>query len=256
MAARVRINSAVLDRKIAATARAMAGARDGSIEAMGELAVDTLVAVSPRDTNRYVNSWIDAGRKAGVSTTTPLPIVPSANQRGYLDALARQVDRLGHLIDRDARWMRLADTADMRATPRKDGKARARRADAPWYRRAAARVRSNEKRLLRARMQLADALGADSFLFFDADAVAERGNARLLSTVRTRVYGGEGETALTPAGKIVRLGTLEPHARIVEKHPGMGHPVATTRALLRANGAAVGMAAYRRLLRAASPMAA
>jgi uncharacterized protein YdcH (DUF465 family) len=245
------VKSDQLDRKIRAVTRAAQAGQQAGIEELGKLAVELLVDLSPRDTNRYVNGWIIAGIGARVSRIAPYMVKQSSRHQQYLDALAEQVATLERLVRLDTTRLDSARRQDATAPPRLDGKPRARRVNQPWFRQTQSRLMEREKRLKRARKQLKDALGADSFLFFGADAVAERGNKRKLSTIRTKEYGGKGRRVMTDAGVLLELINLEPHVRIVEKHPHLGHPVATTRALLRAVGAGRAIAAYKKALRAA-----
>ena len=253
---RFSVDSSRLRAKLRATQFAAEHAAGAAIEELGSFLVDTLEVLSPRDTNRYVRGWIDAGRKAGV-TDRPLPsVVASRNQDQYLEKLEKQVeywqDRVAYARGRIEQYQRW----DAEAPPRKDGKPRSKRTAQPYYAKMVRVEQSSLKRLKRATEELAKARGSDGFVFFDVEGIAQRKQGRKLSTVREKVYGGEGRVIRGGTMAVVELRNKEPHARIVERHPHLGHPVATAKQIVAAAGARPVSNAYKKELLARSPMAA
>jgi hypothetical protein len=253
MATRPRVNSTVMERKIRATVTASRVSAQAGVRELGAAAVDVLDTLSPKDTHRYVNAWILAGRDAGVTDKQPYPYNESRRAQAWLDELAKEEAAFARSVARYQAFKDLSDRADAaRAGQRKkNGKGYAKRATTRSYRDNVRKLRAAEKRLARVRQEIAKAAGNPGFVFFSA-----RFSKRNYSTVRTAIFGGTGSLKMTPRGPVVSLTNKEPHARPVEKNPNLGHPVATTKALLGAVGTARAGRAYRADLRKRSPMAA
>lgn len=249
------LRSSQLDEKIKATIRVAKEARKESVQEMGNLFVEAIDSLTPKDTNRLANGWIDAGRKAGVTDQPLRPIVASANQDKYISQLNEQIDFWIARIRFYEGRMRWYEEQDAKALPKKNGKRRKRRTSQPYYRKMKRLEKKSRKRLVRSIEELEKALSGDGFLFYDAESYVNRRQNRSLSTVRDKVYGGDGYVDQIGAKIIVTLINKEPHARIVEKHPHLGHPVATSLQIVRAFGIRKISKAYKKKLLEKSPMA-
>lgn len=252
----VKVDTRQLDRKIAATLAATVAARGRGGLALGAVFVETVDDLTPKDTNRLSNGWLEAGLEAGVSDRPMRPIVPSKDQDHYLAKLEEQVDFWAGQVQYARARMRQYERADASAMPRRDGKPRAKRVNQPFYTKMQRLEKKAVKNLRRSGEELEKARGVEGFVFFDADSYISRKAGRALSTVRTKVYGGGGRRYMAGGRQVVELTNREPHGRIVEKHPFLGHPVATAKEVVRASGAVMVGRAYKKELLARSPMAA
>jgi len=230
-------------------------AADKSVEALGGVLVDILDELSPRDTNRYARAWIDAGRKAGVTDRPLPPLRASRNHERYLERLRAQLEywsgKRAYAVSRMEQYERL----DAKAEPRKDGKPRKKRTAQPYYAKMVRMAEHAGKQVERAARELTRAEGSEAFIFFDAESIVQRKQNRSLSTVRHTVYGGEGRIVRHGTTAFVELRNKEPHARIVEQHPHLGHPVATAKQVIRLAGIKPAGRAYRDALAKRAPAA-
>lgn len=265
MATKPKVNAAVMERKIRATVTASRVAADAGIRSLGGTLVEILDQLSPKDTHRYVNGWILAGRDAGVTEKQPYPLVESARRSRFVQRLTDQITEYEKLLKyyegRVAQHEHYAARArqdDFSAGPRQDGRPRKRRVNQPWYQRNTKKIneykrkaKAAEKRLQRAAEERAKVVGDATFIFFDRNF-----SGRNLSTVRTTVYGGVGRIDNGPRGPTVHLTNREPHVRPVERNSRLGHPATTAKALIAAAGKTAAVNAYRAELRKRSPLAA
>lgn len=249
------VTSSQLDRKVDVMFETMQVASLAAIRAKTEAWLDAFGQAAPQDTNRFVNGFINAARDAGMTSRPLLPILPSRQREQYLNKLIEQVQRFTKSLRADESFMAKYSRDDANAAPRKDGKPRKRRTNQPYFRKVQRRAEKTAKRLERAKEELQKALGDETFVFFDTDAAPQRRQNRALSTVRTGIYGGTGMVIDSGGEVIVQLTNLEPHARIVERNPRNGHPVATAHAIVNTSGRAAVFAAYNDIV-TASPMAA
>lgn len=194
---------------------------------------ETVIERTPRDTNRAVNGWIQAGRAAGVVHTAMLPYNQSSRRGQYLEQLETEIEQgesfvgyLNSLIDR-------ADRADRAKAGlrRRDGKPYAKRSRTASYKETKRRLRRAERRLARSREEYAKAVGSEGILFFDAGR-----SRRAYSTVRTAFYGGTGRVEADANGARGELVNREPHVRLIERNANLGHPYATALAMTRSVG--------------------
>lgn len=224
---KVTVDATALQRAERIAASLAPKAAMGGAEVLGALFVELHTAVCPKDTNRYANGYIDAGNKAGVTRTPLLPINASSRHSKYVEQLTEQLNFAQANVNHWERWKQRYEA--------EGGK----RLLQPFYRKILAKLRSWTKTRDRAAEELAKAQGDPSILFFggqltrgDLGFAGSRG--RRLGTVRTKVYGGEGRVTVGgKGGAVVELTNKEPHARIVNAHSALGHPVATTIAALR-----------------------
>jgi len=249
------VDTTQLWKKVKATQAASKFARDAAGDELGGVFVEAVDELTNKDTNRLSNGWIEAGRKAGVSDRAMRPIVKSKNQDKYIKKLEDQVDYWAKRLEFARFVQKSYEEKDAAALPRKDGKPRARRVKQPYYQKMKKLERRAAKRVVRAGEELEKAKGADGFIFFDADSYIQRKANRSLSTVRDKVYGGDGRTEVIGGRLVIELTNKEPHGRIVEKHPYLGHPVATAKEVVRRFGIKRVAKKYRDELKARSPMA-
>lgn len=233
-------------------------ADDAAAAALAGVFVETVAELTPKDTNRAANGWILAGRSAGVTDMAALPYKPSAKREEYLRKMEVEMDGLADRIRRDESMMAKyeREDAERAATPRRDGRPRKRRVNQPYYKTMQKRARRNRRSLERLTEQYKKAVGSEFFLFFDADSIVQRKQGRRFSTVRAEPYGGVGVIHKDARGIQIELRNREPHVNIIEKHPHLGHPIATAQAITRSAGLALASQKYlevsRRRLRAAS----
>ena len=93
------------------------------------------------------------------------------------------------------------------------------------------KIRKLRKEVERTERELRRALGSESIIFFDRNANERR--TRENHTVRHKIYGGDGKLFTIGDQLFVELSNQEPHARLVEAHPKLGHPVKAAYAALR-----------------------
>lgn len=176
--------------------------------------VDEVERKAPRDTNRYVRGWQIAAnqvnRSAGVSTRAVLQVKRSSRHGDYINALVRQAGTLKSIID--WRKKRIEMWYDQQGRSR----------GGSWVQRELGKIRTLERRLGRALEELKKATD-DPFILYFGGKLQENGPLhrdikRQVSTVRTKLYGGEGRIVGGSEGSVyVQLINKEPHARIVEK---------------------------------------
>lgn len=215
-------------------------ADEAAVIALAGFAAETLADLTPRDTNRAANGWIQAGRAAGVTHIPMLPYQPSRRREEFLKKIEAEMDALAGKVASDESMMDFYRQEDARnaSKPTRSGKPRKRRVDQPYYKKLVRRARKNRKSLDRLTEEYKKALGSESFIFFDSDSFIQRRQGRRFSTVRDKIYGGEGRMEKDQNGVRVELINKEPHVRIIERHPHLGHPIATTRAVVYSAGRA------------------
>lgn len=241
-------------RKIHATKRVSQIAKKDSGEHLGSAFVEAVVELTPKDTNRLANGWIDAGRKAGVSNRMPLPLEESSRRDQYLKQMQEEMVGFAKTISRLRGWMEFYEREDAQNPVTKSGKPRKKRTSQPYYRKLQRRVAKAEWRLDRVIEEYEKALGSEHFIFFDREAFIQRKSNRSFSTVRMEPIGGDGRVYTDGDRLIIELINREPHGTIVERHPHLGHPVATAKELVRRAGLRPVARAYLTELRAKSPM--
>ncbi len=194
-------------------AQVLAGVRSrltADREAMVSLAGDfvgNIARNAPRDTNRFVRSFVEAGEKIGVRGVPKPPIKASSRYQLYLKALVRQVARFDSLI---AMW-------EGRAKNWYEAKGRT---GEPYYRKIQNTIRSLERKRRRAFEELEKAKGNEAIIFMDEHGDIVGTNAyrgRDVSTVRVKVYGGDGRIVVANGQVGAVLHSLEPHANLVER---------------------------------------
>lgn len=232
-------------------------AREGAVD-LAEQFIDAIEATAPRDTGRYVASWQDAGNKAGLAPRLLEPIQPGGRRDKFIEALERQVAFWKARFRQFDLYVKWNEESDRTATPRKDGKPRKKKTRTRSHREAVRQRNKFGKRLADAEATLAEALGTESFLIFDAGGFGATGTAendavgtgygftrgrlqadgtrvgiRKKTTIRTGFQGGAGRIDVLGSRAAITLTSREPHARIVEKQY---HTIKMAHAAIRALG--------------------
>jgi hypothetical protein len=256
MTTRTVIKTDTMWRNIRATQAASRAARDASGVEMVRVFTDAVDELTPKDTNRAANGWRDAARKAGLRDVQLLPLRPSKSRAKYLEQLEKQLNYFVAQVDRADSWIDKYDREDATRHSRrkKNGKLPKRRRSQPFYKKQKSIRRKAAKNAVRVAEELAKAEGSEHAIFFDAESYAQRRRNRAFTTVRDKVYGGDAEVHLDRARLIITLINREPHPRIIERHPHLGHPVATAKALARTRGVRAVSRRYRNELRERSPI--
>lgn len=181
---------AAADRlRAALPASALAGA-----QAIANEGVRQLEVVSPRNTQRYVRAWLDAGNRAGLGPFVLPPIRPDRYAKLYRRYLLYQVSQFERIVRdnmRQGRTDRAASTARRRLAAAK---------------RELSRYRPDS--IVIGLQIFAGRRGGERYVRF---------GTRPVVTVRHKVYGGEGRSAMVGSDAVVSLKNLEPHARLVER---------------------------------------
>jgi len=161
---------------------------------------------APRDTNRYVNGWLQAGRGAGVSSLPDHPLRPTQSQ--YLFRLEqqyfREVKRLA-LLELDLRiWY------EQKTGRKKRG----------YYNKLKRAVEKARERVARSEEEIKKASGdANVIVIGGRKSRAKNPVGKLsgLATVRLNQYGGEGSLKMVGTTAILTLHNKEPHCKLVER---------------------------------------
>lgn len=217
-------------RKIRLANKLADAARRESAVDLADAWVDIVEEVSPRSTGRYVRGWQVAANDAGLPVRVVAPIRPNPKREEIEKALERQVRLWARDFDRWAALERRYRVEDARGGVTRTGRPRAKRTAQPYFRKILRNKRFALKRYKKALANLEAFTAADGGILIDAGRLLSRrrGGAydagigytksgrRKLSTVRTKVYGGEGEIFDAGGRTLIRLRNLEPHASIVE----------------------------------------
>jgi hypothetical protein len=206
---------------------------EDSVKAMGSVFLDAIEAIAPRDTNRFVRAYQQAGNLAGLEPRPLLPVTASRNRELFLAALQKQAE---HWRKREAYWqgwIDRADADDARGLTTKAGKPRKPRRSQPWYRRYLRNRDRAAARLNKVLNILAEATETESFLLFDKGRFIAGSNRsgrgkrgeKFLSTIRAQVHGGEGWVERAGPVALLHLKNKEAHASIVARAARHGRPV-------------------------------
>lgn len=221
-----RIDTSVLRGKLAGLEQRADAAAAAVLLSGADTFVGFMDKFARRDTGRYVRGWIEAGNDLPIPQRRPPALKASRWEQKIRGALESQIDRLVKQINSlhgilDAWYY---------------SKGRPLNA---WARGKQAEVNRLTRRLERAVGQYREYLGADGpVIAFD---VFSQGRTKItregvrkrlrLTTVRTKIYGGEGTLRAGPDGPSVILHNREPHASLVERRYRF---VARARGMVRA----------------------
>ncbi len=178
-----------------------------AIEIWGEAYTNYLAIKSPRNTNRYVRGWIQAGNMAGVTSLPEPRIVPlRETERGkYIERLQLQLDVRQKRVDK----LTAIFNAWYASKPnRKLG---------TYGRKLQRELKAAENSRDIAWKWLTKAEESESFLFMAASPKAKRKTA----SIREKVYGGVGSQTHREDSSQIMLRNKEPHCRILEARLGL-----------------------------------
>lgn len=178
--------------------------RDARTKALRVLVYQTVryvVQYAPRDTNRFVRAWQQAGNDLGVG-----PFVLTPIESGRYLANVRRLRKQVALYDFRVQAYIKADRMYYKGV-KKSGLDKG-------YVRA-------KKQLDRAEAELAKLLEAgeeSGAIIIGGRRKAKSTSLSRLATVRTTVYGGQGRWIVTPDQTLARIHNREPHASIVNRN--------------------------------------
>lgn len=214
------VNTSKLQNKLRLMARARPEGRKNAVRFGVGAAMRGIVAGCPRDTNRLVNGFIEAGQQAtlGAFVGSLLPLKQSKYRGLQETALAVQVSRYEKNVKYWAgqvAFLRNAKALDggKRVLHRRGGDVTV----AVALREAEAALRKNIKLVDRAKAEQGK-LAQFSIVF---GIFGGRSGRKIGTTVSSTVYGGQGEFIHTADASYVRIRNMEPHARIIEKRTGL-----------------------------------
>ena len=215
--------------RIAALRKRLPAARRDAVTENARRFIVAIQRYAPRDTNRYVRAWIEAGWAVGL-TNTPIPVVvPSRYLQKYVAGFEAAIAGLGSRLH--------AERSRMEAWYEKKG-----RREDKTYRRMKQRVESLSAKIIRLREQLAELLKHNDAIVFDVYASSKtggnfesaiRGGNKRLPSIRQKIYGGQGRRIEGANRTTFILKNLEPHCRIIEKR---SRPVAKAKAAAKIEG--------------------
>lgn len=183
---RMRLDTREWQRKARAMAQASPAARKAAVKLIAVEVVKDVVVKAPRDTCRFVRGWGQALNASGAGSV-PLPALKTTGRYDqYLRALTRQLRKWDFIVKRYERGARRDK----------------------WYRRA---VRNRDKAL--EQLRRFDEGGETAILINKFRTGRFEGG---MTTVRHKVYGGEGHIVDAGDRSYVYLRNLEPHATFVE----------------------------------------
>lgn len=245
--ATVTFDNSRLIRQLRALEQDHGAASDAAVTVMGEVMLERLGMLWPRDTNRSIRGWLMAGQSAGL-TTAPLPPIKASKRRDvYLAALERQVAEAEREFAKNDRFDSLY---------RQRG-----RTGEPYYRKIVSRKNKARKTADRAREELNKALASEGILFDDRGGFVygdgrylKNHNLRRLTTVRVKVYGGTGRRMTLYGQRFLELTNYEPHAKIIERIARHGHPLRVAMSSVRVVGMRRASDAYMRKMAERSTM--
>lgn len=260
----VAIKAEQFRRKIEAGRRNLDKVGVEAVKEMGGVFIDAIEAIAPRDTNRFVRAYQQAGNLAGLAERVLLPVQASRSRDLFIAALEKQAEHWRRRVAYWQGWLDLADAADARNEPTRRGTPRTPRRSLPWYRRYTRQRDRAEIRLNKVLNILSEAVGTESFLLFDKgrfikgssrSGKGKRGE-KFLSTIRVAAHGGEGWIEMAGPVALLHLRNKEAHASIVARAARHGRPVDYALRAVRGVGGARINGATARALRVATGFAA
>lgn len=232
------VDTSELEEDIRRVLRNRSAARRAVTEGMAKEVVEFIVKRAPRDTNRYVRAWIEAGNAAGV---TDLPVPPLNKSSKLNDIIVLLLKQIGHIDDRvfDLAFRNEQTEGVLNAWYTRKG-----RKEKTWALGRRKNIKDNEReirRLGRRREKVVEQLeqikddsaviimdagrafsfGSDKGYGFGArfKKAGKRGGPKKLITARALVqtFGGTGQIVERTDTTIVVLHNREPHASFVEQ---------------------------------------
>lgn len=163
--------------------------RLAAVKEMTRTVLKNIETIAPRDTNRYVRGWMQAGNAAGLGPFMIPPLNRASNLNHILESIAQQRDYWEYIVDRYHHQGRHDSWA-----------AKAERRLAQAQEQVDKFVQSNEGAVI--------AINLYSNYTMKGKAIR----------VLNKVYGGTGKVIDRPDATFVQLHNREPHTSIVEKN--------------------------------------
>lgn len=258
----VRTDTTKLKARLGAVLGTLVPLQEEAVELMGQEFKRTAAMISPRDTQRYVRGWMQAGNQAGIPPFALPTIKPSAYIAKSTKRLKRQADRWGKVVEREREvrdyWAQVYTNRYIRIGRNdKHGRQAQRKMEAADKRleKALDIYQSAVEQLLNldptsiligGKYGLKGGIGNDAARRLNERTNEQKLRKSSLDTVRTQIYGGVGRKMKIGNGRItvISLAQLEPHARIVEaRHRVRARSLAAVKrtALPKANARLVAM---------------
>lgn len=202
MRTRTRTDISGLQRKMGAVLAELPDAGKQLVGGMGHTFIAFTQTASPRDTQRYVAGWAQAGNAAGVGPFA----VPAIGTSKYFERAVKRLEaQLRWFESRAQYWAKIVENRYV-AKNRSDR----------WKRDAERKRDVRMRRAQRARDQLEKLTGTSIVIGLWSSIGGKTGH-KISTTVREKIYGGEGSLYPTEHGYEIKLKNAEPHASIVEK---------------------------------------
>lgn len=193
-------------RRVAAIKKALPRGSEAALQAAMGPVLGAIVHSVPRDTNRLARGYALAARGAGVEVSGGVPrVVASKYTEAAERKLREQVEKFERMRD-DL----LAEIAEK----------------AKWKGRGAVQRKSAEKLLRRVEKWLARAREeegklTDTSIVFGLFGEGQTARGRKVgTTVRERIYGGDGRVVSGGGRSVMFIHNKEPHATLIEKVHG------------------------------------
>lgn len=215
----VRVDRSRLMAKLKLAEGSLPDARRLAMIEVAKIMVKVMSEISPRDTNRYVRGWLEAGHGAGVQTTLP-PLKPSKVRDQIIANLTTQAAMMqGRVNELEARQAKLKKAPSAKFL---------------------ARMATARKRLDKAEDALKRFVGSETALaLMRKFSYVLNGNNRHISPtsvaieVKDEVYGGSGFLTHSQSKTVLNLHNREPHSNAVENRK---HVLQRAKASVAASG--------------------
>ena len=212
---RAGVSTLGLQHRLAGLNAITPAAGEVAVQLMAEEFVNHALSISPRDTNRYVRGWIEAGNKSGVGSWPLPPLIDSK----FADKFAARLE--SQLASNESRMAAEQAAVKHWADLHQERYLSKGRTD-KWERSLLKKKREAEARLAKVTALVERA--REQVKKFHAGAIVIWGkktkraySLSQLATVRENAYGGDGKVIKDGYQTFVLLHNLEAHATIVEK---------------------------------------
>lgn len=248
---RVTVDTSVLRRKVQRVLSNRTGARRETALALAHAQVEFFVDQGPRDTNRFVNGWIQANNAAGLRRLAEKPLERSRIADKIITFLEEQAEYLRGAIAGTEKTLDAWYTSKGR---KEDKWARRKRREVDRLKiRLADTLAGIEAAAERAGVIILDANRALPFAESSfrvrrrKSRVAGRQGSVILARAQLKVFGGTGRVVDLPNSTLVILHNKEPHASIVDRRFSLSTKARSE--LSRVGGKLYGNAYTNRLLK-------
>lgn len=215
-----RIDASKLYRRLGYMKIASKGARHEAAREMGADIIRRCDSIAPRDTNRYVRGWQQAGNTAGITRIRLASVKASGNHDKFVEILTKQYQFWRTIEEQTTEaYKRLygyRDSAPSSKRRRSAGMTPGQREMQKRILKARRNVERAQQELERVVTHKEAAILIGGFTPFDKGL--KNGGRSLTATVRVNIYGGQGNITDTPTETFVYLHNKEPHSQIVERN--------------------------------------